>query len=124
MKKLSTRWFSKWSEKVGLKKQNLLDVIRDLEAGLSAAVLGSKLFKVRVRRDHGGKSSGFRTIIVFRKGDRAVFLFGFGKNEKDNIDQNELRYFKKLGRDILSLNSEQLEKAISQKVLADIEAME
>ncbi len=124
MKKLSTKWFLKWSEKVGLKKQNLLDAIRDLEAGLSAVDLGSNLFKVRVRREHRGKSSGFRTIIVFREDDRAVFLFGFGKNEKENIDKNELRYFKKLGRDILSLSSEQLEKAISQKVLADIEVIE
>jgi hypothetical protein len=124
MKKLSTKWFLRWSKKVGLKKQNLLDAIRDLEAGLSAVDLGSNLFKVRVRRDHRGKSSGFRTIIVFREGDRAVFLFGFGKNEKENIDKNELRYFKKLGRDILSLNSEQLEKAISQKVLAAIEVIE
>ncbi len=124
MKKLSTKWFLKWSEKVGLKKQNLLDAIRDLEAGLSAVDLGSNLFKVRVRREHRGKSSGFRTIIVFREDDRAVFLFGFGKNEKENIDKNELRNFKKLGRDILSLSSEQLEKAISQKVLADIEVIE
>jgi len=95
-----------------------------LEAGLSMADLGSNLFKVRVRREHGGKSSGFRTIIVFREGDRAVFLFGFGKNEKENIDKNELQYFKKLGGDLLSLNSEQLENAISQKVLSDIEVIE
>lgn len=121
MKRLSTKWFQKWCKKAKLSKQNLLDAISNLEEGLSTADLGSNLFKVRVKREHSGKSSGFRTIILFRADDRAVFLFGFGKNEKENIDKNELQYFKKLGKDLLSLNSEQLEMAISKKVLFNLE---
>jgi len=121
MKRLSTKWFQKWAKKAKLNKQNLLDAISDLEEGLSTADLGSNLFKVRVKREHSGKSSGFRTIILFKADDRAVFLFGFGKNEKENIDKNELQYFKKLGKDLLSLNSKQLETAISKKVLFNLE---
>ena len=121
MKRLSTKWFQKWAKKAKLNKQNLLDAISDLEEGLSTADLGSNLFKVRVKREHSGKSSGFRTIILFKADDRAVFLFGFGKNEKENIDQNELQYFKKLGKDLLSLNSKQLETAILKKVLFNLE---
>ena len=121
MKRLSTKWFQKWSKKAKLNKQNLLDAISDLEEGLSTADLGSNLFKVRVKREHSGKSSGFRTIILFKADDRAIFLFGFGKNEKENIDKNELQYFKKLGKDLLSLNSKQLEMAISKKVLFNLE---
>ncbi|MEA3341520.1 MAG: type II toxin-antitoxin system RelE/ParE family toxin [Chloroflexota bacterium] len=124
MKRLSTKWFKKWSKKVKLSNQNLLDVINALEAGLSTADLGHHLFKVRVKREHGGKSSGFRTIILFKADDRAIFLFGFGKNEKENIDKNELQYFKKLGDDLLSLNSKQLKKAISQKILFELEDIE
>ncbi|MBC2694884.1 MAG: type II toxin-antitoxin system RelE/ParE family toxin [Desulfobacteraceae bacterium] len=124
MKKLSTKWFKKWSKKVKLSNQNLLDVINALEARLSTADLGHHLFKVRVKREYGGKSSGFRTIILFKADDRAIFLFGFGKNEKENIDKNELQYFKKLGDDLLSLNSKQLETAISQKVLFELEDIE
>jgi hypothetical protein len=60
----------------------------------------------------GRKSSGFRTIILFKADDRAIFLFGFGKNEKENIDRNELQYFKILGNDLLSLNYKELENAI------------
>ncbi len=82
------------------------------------------MFKVRVKREHGGKSSGFRTIILFKADDRAIFLFGFKKNEKENVDKNELQYFKKLGDDLLSLNSKQLETAISQKVLFELEDIE
>lgn len=103
---------------------DLLEAINDLEAGLSTADLGHHLFKVRVKREHSGKSSGFRTIILFKTDDRAIFLFGFGKNEKDNIDKNEFQYFKKLGSDLLSLNSQQLESAISKRVLFDLEDIE
>ena len=113
--------FQKWSKKAKLNKQNLLDAISDLEEGLSTADLGSNLFKVRVKREHSGKSSGFRTIILFKADDRAIFLFGFGKNEKENIDKNELQYFKKFGKDLLSLDSKQLETAISKEVLFNLE---
>jgi len=124
MKKLSTKWFKKWSKKAKLSNQNLLDAIGALETGLSTADLGNHLFKVRIKREHSGKSSGFRTIILFKADDRAIFLFGFGKNEKENIDKNELQYFKILGNDLLSLNYKELEEAISKKILFNLEGIE
>ena len=89
MRKLSTKWFKKWSKKAKLSNENMLKTIEDLKSGLSTADLGSNLYKVRVKREHSGKSSGFRTIIVYKENDRAIFLYGFGKNEKDNIDKTE-----------------------------------
>ena len=86
--------------------------------------MGSHLFKVRVKREHSGKSSGFRTIIIYQEYEKAIFLYGFGKNEKENIDKSELQYFKKLSCDLLALNSEQLEKSIEQKILFDLEEEE
>lgn len=121
MKKLTTKWFRKWSRKADLGTENLLKAVSDLEEGLSTANFGGHLFKVRVMREGSGKRSGYRTIIVFRRDDRAIFLYGFGKNERGNIDKSELNYFKKLGRDLLALNSSQLLKAINDKVLYDLE---
>ena len=124
MKKLSTKWFKKWSKKVKLTNDDLLVAISDLEGGLSTTDLGSHLFKVRVKREHSGKSSGFRTIIVYQEDEKAIFLYGFGKNEKENIDKTELQYFKKLGNDLLALDSEELEESIGQKILFDLEEEE
>ena len=120
MRKLTTKWFKKWAKKVGLAPESLLKAINELEKGLAVADLGHHLFKVRIKREHGGKSSGFRTIILYKSGDRVIFLFGFGKNEKDNIDNSELQYFKKLGDDLLSLSPMEIEEAITKKVLYDL----
>ena len=99
----------------------MLEAITNLENSLSVADLGGNLYKVRVKRAGKGKSSGFRTIVVYKKEDRAIFLYGFGKNEKENIDKSELQYFKKLGKDLLSLNLVQLKQSIEQGILFNLE---
>ena len=121
MRKLSTKWFKKWSKKANLSNQNMLEAIKNLETGLSTADLGNHLYKVRIKRAHSGKSSGFRSIILYMAKDRAIFLYGFGKNEKANINKVELRYFKKLGNDLLALTCDQLKQSIEQKKLFDLE---
>ncbi len=120
MKILSTKWFRKWSKKANLHNSDLLETVKNLEDGLSAASLGSNLFKVRVKGENSGKSSGFRTIVIYREGDRAIFLYGFGKSKKENIDSLEQKYFKKLGNDLLVLSESQITELIEKKALFDI----
>ncbi len=121
VKKLSTKWFKKWAKNADLSNQTLVKAIKNLEMGLSAPSLGNHLYKVRIKREHSGKSSGFRTIIVYKENDRAIYLYGFGKNEKENIDKVELKYFKKLGKDLLELTSDQLKKYVVREILFDLE---
>ncbi|MCK5719405.1 MAG: type II toxin-antitoxin system RelE/ParE family toxin [Thiomargarita sp.] len=52
-----------------------------------------------------------------------MFVYGFRKNEKDNLSDVELRYFKKLANDFLVLNVEELNQLITQKMLFDLEEM-
>jgi len=121
MKKLCTKWFKKWAKKMRLENHHLIEAVGNLEKGLSAVNLGSNLFKVRVNREGQGKSSGFRTIIAYKKEDRTIFLYGFGKNERANIDKAELHYFKKLGSDLMTMDARQIEKLIAENVLFDLE---
>jgi len=121
MKILSTKWFNRWSKKSSLENHDLLEAIKNLEDGLSTSGLGNHLFKIRVKRKHSGKSSGFRTIVAYKENDKAIFLYGFGKNERENIDSSELKYFQKLGNDLLALNKDQLNQFLEQKILFDIE---
>ena len=116
-----TKWFKKWSRKSNLKDQDLIEAVANMKAGLSCSDLGNHLFKIRVRKPHSGKSSGFRTIVVYRENDRVIFLYGFGKNERDNINATELQQFKKLGNDLLALDKDKLKHFVDKKILFDIE---
>ena len=124
MEKLTTKWFKKWAKKSKLKDKDLLETIENLKDGLSTADLGSNLFKVRVKRENSGKSSGFRTIVVYKENERAIFLYGFGKNEKENITKTELLYFKKLGNDFLALSPNEIKQLIENMSLFNIEVEE
>jgi hypothetical protein len=64
------------------------------------------LFKQRVARSGQGKRGGFRTIIAYRRGTRAVFLFGFAKSERENLDDDELSAWQRIGRAYLGLDDE------------------
>lgn len=123
MKKLCTKWFKKWAEKALIKRFHLIEAIDNIEKGLSVADLGNNLFKIRVKRSGQGKRSGFRTIVAYRKEDRAIFLYGFGKNEKANIEKAELHYFKKLGNDLLAIDVQQLEGFLEKQILFDLEVL-
>lgn len=57
------------------------------EAGIS---LGGGLRKVRIPREGGGKSGGFRTVYVFGGTHMPIFLITvFAKNEKANLSKTE-----------------------------------
>lgn len=75
---------------------------RDAERGLIAADLGGGVIKQRIARPGQGKSGGFRTLIVFRAGARAFFVHSFAKNEKENIEKNDLVALKRLASELLA----------------------
>jgi hypothetical protein len=56
----------------------------------SHADLGGGLIKLRVARPGAGKRGAYRTIIAYRKAQRAFFLHGFPKNDRANIRPDEL----------------------------------
>ena len=56
--------------------------------GLYDADVGGGLVKKRIARPGQGKRGGFRTLVATNKGNRWVFVFGFPKNERSNIDKD------------------------------------
>lgn len=59
-----------------------------------------------------GKSGGFRTLVAYKEMDKAIFVFGFSKAEKDNLDEDELRSLKKLAKDLLEISTKEYLKLI------------
>jgi hypothetical protein len=106
-----TRWFRRWARKAGVTTLGLCDAVREMRAGLYDGNLGGGLFKKRIRRSGLGKSGGFRILVASNRKTRWVFLFGFSKNERGNIDEDELVALKTLAAHMLSLSEESLGKA-------------
>ena len=106
-----TRWFDRWARKQGLLAPGLCAAVREMTNGLHDADLGGGLFKKRIGRPGQGKSGGFRTLVATNKGDRWIFVFGFSKNERSNIDKDETEALKKLAAHLLSLTARALAQA-------------
>ncbi|MGR3176950.1 MAG: type II toxin-antitoxin system RelE/ParE family toxin [Candidatus Anammoxibacter sp.] len=121
MVKLKTKWFRKWAKKAKLSNSDLTDAIENIQNGLRTAKLGANLFKVRVARSSQGKVGSYRIMVVYKENDRAIFLYGFGKNEKENIDIRELTALKTLGKDLLSLKLDQIGVALKNGLLFEME---
>ncbi|MHB9013009.1 MAG: type II toxin-antitoxin system RelE/ParE family toxin [Ignavibacteriaceae bacterium] len=108
--KLKTKWFNKWAEKNLISDEKLLDTLKNISNNLGTADLGVGLYKVRTPKIGQGKRGGFRTIVVFKEEDIAIFVYGFSKTDKDNLNKEELKYFKKLSKDLLSINRQEYKR--------------
>lgn len=104
MLKLKTKWFNKWAKKNFVSDKILLNTIEDLSDNLGTVNLGAGLYKVRTAKGGQGKSGSYRTIVVYKEAEIVIFIYGFSKTEKDNLSNDELKNFKKLAKDLLSIN--------------------
>jgi len=114
------RGFARFQRKERISDALLRKAIDGVEAGLIHADLGGGLVKQRVARPGQGKSGGYRTVIAIKRGDRAVFLYGFAKNERSNIDADELEEFRQLARGFLDLTAQQIAALIADNELMEV----
>jgi hypothetical protein len=112
--------FARFQRRERIADKALEQAVRDVENGLVDADLGGGLVKQRVARPGQGKRAGFRTIIAYRRGVRAIFLFGFAKNERENLDDDELSAWQRIGRIYLGLDDASLEVAIAADEVTEI----
>jgi hypothetical protein len=103
-----------------LEDHSLRDAIERAERGLVDADLGGGIIKQRVARTGQGRSGGYRLLIAYRSGKRAVFLYGFAKSERDNIEADELETIKEIGAAWLEAKKERLEYAINEGILREV----
>lgn len=114
------REFSKFARREDISDQKLIDAIKRAESGLIDADYGGGLIKQRISRLNEGKSGGYRSIVIYQKGDKAFFVYGFAKNERENITQTQKNDFKKLARALLSATEEQLKSLLDKCSIEEI----
>lgn len=78
------------------------------------------MVKKRVGPAGRGKRGGTRTLVATNKGNRWFFVFGFEKNERDNIDDNELLALHNYAADWLKRTATQLDEAAADGILLEI----
>ena len=120
MRVFATKVFARFARKERLDDMQLYEAVARAERRSIDAELGGGLIKQRIARRGGGRSGGYRTIIAYRASQRCVFLYGFAKNERENIDDRELDDLKKLAKHYLGYNDAQIAIALAQAELREV----
>jgi hypothetical protein len=114
-----TKWFRRWAAGEGLTDLVLCSAVAELERGLADA-LGGYVYKKRVALPGRGKRGGARTLIAFRRSTAAFFIYGYPKNERANIRDDELRALRLLAAELLSYSAQGLAKAVESGELIEV----
>lgn len=121
MRIFKNKAFSRWAVKEGLDDDALRVAVSEMERGLIDADLGGHVVKKRVAIDGRGKSSGLRTLLVYKVENKAFFVYGFAKNARANISADELKALKLLAKELLSYRNKALTEAIKYGALIEVE---
>jgi hypothetical protein len=99
----------------------LREAIERAAKGLVDADLGGDVIKQRVARQGQGRSGGYRVLVAFRSDARSVFLYGFAKSERENIESDELATLREISAGWLAADDRKIEHAIAEGILREIE---
>lgn len=120
MRIFKTKEFARFARKQKISDAVLKDAVARAEAGTVDADLGSGVIKQRVARPGQGRRGGFRVIVFYRSGDRAIFVDGFAKGERDNIDDDELVAFRKAARLVLDFADDKIKALLESDSWTEI----
>ena len=114
-------WFGRFARKERIADAALLDAVRRAERGQIDADLGGGVIKQRIARPGQGRSGGYRTIVLFWRGERAFFVFGFAKSGRDNIEDDEEEQFRRMAGHVLALSDAHLAALVEAGQFVEIE---
>ena len=120
MRTFKTKPFARFASREGISDEALCDAVARAARGLVDADLGGGVIKQRIARRGQGRAGGFRTIVVFRRGNRAFFVYGFAKSARENLRRDELEAFRLLADTYLALDRSGLAAALSAGALIEV----
>lgn len=120
MRVFKTRQFDKWARNEGVTDRTLWAAVIEMENGLIDADLGGHVVKKRIALPGRGKRGGARSLLAYRLGDCAFFVYGFAKNERASIDDRELKALKLLASALLGWTPEQTGHALREGAVIEV----
>ncbi|MEX2261724.1 MAG: type II toxin-antitoxin system RelE/ParE family toxin [Bryobacteraceae bacterium] len=124
MRIFKSRWFQRFARREGIEDAALREAVGRAEKGQIDAELGGEVIKQRIARPKQGKSKGYRTIILFRRGAKAFFIYGFAKSQRANIDKDEEQQFKEAAKHVLSLTEKQVSELLKRGDFVEVKTNE
>ena len=121
MRIFKTKWFVRFARRERIKDASLRDAITRATDGLVDADLGGNVIKQRVARPGQGRSGGYRVLVAFRAEERSIFLYGFAKSERENIEPDELATLRDIAAGWLAADDAKIAQAIAAGILQEIE---
>ena len=120
MRVFKDKIFARFARRQRISDSALCEAVERAERGLVDADLGGGVIKQRVARPGEGRSGGFRVLIFFRVEDRAFFVFGFAKNDRGNISDDDLVILKRTAQTTLNLSDEEIETLLTTEQLIEV----
>ena len=120
MRIFKNKAFNRWAAKEGLDDDALRAAVDEMDRGLLDAALGGHVIKKRVAVGGRGKSGGVRTLLAYRAGDKAFFVYGFAKNSRANISADELKALKHLAKELLGYSGKAVAGAVKNGALIEV----
>jgi len=114
--------FAKFDRKEQISDAKLWEAVTAAEKGNIDADYGGGVIKQRIARTNQGKSGGYRAIIYYRQDDKAFFVYGFSKNARDNIEDDEERDLKRQAKITFALSNEQLLKLLENGTYQEVKS--
>ena len=115
-----TKPFARFAAREGIKDAALCEAVKRVATGLVDADLGGGVVKQRIARRGQGRSGGFRVLMVFRRGDRAFFVHGFAKSDRENLRRKELTALRTLADEMFGLDGPGLEAMLANGTISEV----
>ncbi|MGE4752815.1 type II toxin-antitoxin system RelE/ParE family toxin [Yersinia enterocolitica] len=112
--------FTSFTRKERINDQDIKDAVSEMDKGLIDVTLGNGLYKKRIARKGQGKRGSYRVIIAFRSGKNVFLLYGFTKNERNNINIKELLAFRALAKVYFNFTESDLQKLVASNKLRKV----
>ncbi len=112
--------FHQWSKEECLSDKALIDAISEMVNGIYDANLGGYIYKKRIAIRGKGKRGSLRTIIAYKAEDKAIFIYGYAKNNKSNVSVKEELALKKLAKIYFSYGVNEIKKAVQMNELIEV----
>jgi hypothetical protein len=120
MRVFKYRYFKKWADHEDIADEALLKAVNEINAGLFDANLGGGLYKKRIPRQGQGKRGGHRVLLAFKQDKHIFFLYGFAKNQQENVDDDQRGAYFKLSKYLLSVDDQEIKRLLKINELEEV----